>query len=177
MSSCWTAIAKTHVFTILIYDLRLLIVLGSNTAKHAPSHWRCTTTVRRRRRLRTVRRRRRLRTVRHIFDPIIEAPPLCCHEQQLHKPSTCPPRQSTMLAHARLKLKNAESSIAFIQEQHTRTLEGLHQEIQKLQQKNARQLAIKHACTRSLYFPPAGLTFELAVQGPSASTLGILILC
>jgi hypothetical protein len=45
-----------------------------------------------------------------------------------------------MLARARLKLKNAESSIAFIQEQHTRTLEGLHQEIQQLQQKNARQL-------------------------------------
>ena len=156
MSSCWTAIAKTHVFTILIYDLRLLIVLGSNTAKHAPSHWRRTTTV---------RRRRRLRTVRHIFDPIIEAPPLCCHEQQLHKPSTCPPRQSTMLAHARLKLKNAESSIAFIQEQHTRTLEGLHQEIQKLQQKNARQLAIKHACTRSLYFPPCRSYFRVSCPG------------
>ncbi|CAI8010073.1 Coiled-coil domain-containing protein 92 [Geodia barretti] len=55
-----------------------------------------------------------------------------------------------MLARARLKLKNTESSIAFIQEQHTRTLEGLHQEIQQLQQKNAR------------------LTFELAVQGTSA---------
>ena len=50
--------------------------------------------------------------------------------------------RARMLARARLKLKNAESSIAFIQEQHTRTLEGLHQEIQNLQQKNARQLTL-----------------------------------
>ena len=42
-----------------------------------------------------------------------------------------------MLTQARIKLKNVESSIAFIQEQHAKTLEGLHQEIQKLQQKNA----------------------------------------
>ena len=42
-----------------------------------------------------------------------------------------------MLSRARVKLKNVESSIAFIQEQHAKTLEGLHQEIQKLQQKNA----------------------------------------
>lgn len=63
-----------------------------------------------------------------------------------------------MLAHARLKLKNAESSIAFIQEQHTRTLEGLHQEIQKLQQKNAR------------------LTFELAVKGSTSSATGLRLL-
>lgn len=47
-----------------------------------------------------------------------------------------------MLAHARLKLKNAESSISFIQDQHTKTLEGLHHEIQKLQQKNARQYSV-----------------------------------
>lgn len=44
-----------------------------------------------------------------------------------------------MLAHARIKLKNAESSIAFVQEQHAKILKGLHHEIQKLQQKNARQ--------------------------------------
>ena len=37
----------------------------------------------------------------------------------------------------RQKLRNAESSIAFMQEQHARTLEGLHEEIQKLQKKNA----------------------------------------
>jgi len=42
-----------------------------------------------------------------------------------------------MLAQTQVKLKNAESSIAFIREQHARTLEGLHKEIQKLQQKNA----------------------------------------
>lgn len=55
-----------------------------------------------------------------------------------------------MLAQTRQKLRNAESSIAFMQEQHAKTLEGLHHEIQKLQHKNAR------------------LTFELAMKGPSA---------
>ncbi len=42
-----------------------------------------------------------------------------------------------MLAQARVKLRNAESSLAFMREQHGRTLEGLHCEIQRLQQKNA----------------------------------------
>lgn len=56
------------------------------------------------------------------------------------------------MAHTRVKLKNAESSIAFIQEQHAKTLEGLHQEIQKLQKKNAR------------------LTFELAMKGSSGAS-------
>jgi hypothetical protein len=42
-----------------------------------------------------------------------------------------------MLARTRLKLKNAESSINFMQEQHARTLEELHKEIEKLQKKNA----------------------------------------
>lgn len=42
-----------------------------------------------------------------------------------------------MLARTRLKLKNAESSITFMQEQHARTLEDLHKEIEKLQKKNA----------------------------------------
>jgi len=42
-----------------------------------------------------------------------------------------------MLAQTRLKLKNAETSIAFLQEQHGKTLEGLHSEIQKLQKQNA----------------------------------------
>ena len=45
-----------------------------------------------------------------------------------------------MAAEIQLKLKNAESSIAFMQEQHAKTLEGLHQEIQKLQQKNASEI-------------------------------------
>ena len=45
-----------------------------------------------------------------------------------------------MLAQTRQKLRNAESSIAFMQEQHAKTLEGLHHEIQKLQHKNARKL-------------------------------------
>ena len=44
-----------------------------------------------------------------------------------------------MLAQVKLKLKNAEGSIAFMQEQHAKTLEGLHAEIQKLQRKNARE--------------------------------------
>lgn len=47
-----------------------------------------------------------------------------------------------MLTRARLKLKNAESSIAFLQDQHTKTLGGLHHEIQRLQQKNARQFSV-----------------------------------
>lgn len=42
-----------------------------------------------------------------------------------------------MLARTRLKLKNAESSINFMQEQHAKTLEDLHKEIEKLQKKNA----------------------------------------
>ena len=43
-----------------------------------------------------------------------------------------------MLAQAaRQKLKNAESSILFMREQHAKTLEGLHEEIHKLQKKNA----------------------------------------
>ena len=46
-----------------------------------------------------------------------------------------------MSAEIRLKLKNAESSIAFMQEQHAKTLEGLHKEIQKLQQKNASEIS------------------------------------
>ena len=76
-----------------------------------------------------------------------------------------------MLARARLKLKNTESSIAFIQEQHTRTLEGLHQEIQQLQQKNARQLLTLPDAL--IHFLCAGLTFELAVQGTSAPKQGL----
>jgi hypothetical protein len=46
-----------------------------------------------------------------------------------------------MLAQATLqKLRNAESSLVFMREQHTRTLEGLHEEIHKLQKKNASEL-------------------------------------
>ena len=37
----------------------------------------------------------------------------------------------------RQKVKNAESSILFMRQQHARTLEGLHEEIHKLQKKNA----------------------------------------
>ena len=46
-----------------------------------------------------------------------------------------------MSAEIQLKLKNAESSIAFMREQHAKTLEGLHKEIQKLQQKNASEIS------------------------------------
>jgi len=45
-----------------------------------------------------------------------------------------------MLAEARMKLRNAESSIAFLQTQHAEILQGLHAEIQTLQQKCARKL-------------------------------------
>lgn len=45
-----------------------------------------------------------------------------------------------MLAETRMKLKNAESSIAFLQTQHAEILQGLHAEIQTLQQKCARKL-------------------------------------
>lgn len=76
-----------------------------------------------------------------------------------------------MLAHARIKLKNAESSIAFVQEQHAKTLKGLHHEIQKLQQKNARQFQ-----KSVLYLPryhthrslSLGLTLELAMKESAA---------
>lgn len=46
-----------------------------------------------------------------------------------------------MLARTRLKLRNAEKSISFMQDQHAKTLEGLHQEIDKLQKKNARKFS------------------------------------
>ena len=39
-----------------------------------------------------------------------------------------------------MKLRNAESSIAFLQKQHAEILQGLHTEIQTLQQKCARKL-------------------------------------
>lgn len=35
------------------------------------------------------------------------------------------------------ELSSRESSVAFLQAQHTKTLQGLHEEIQKLQQKCA----------------------------------------
>ncbi len=60
-----------------------------------------------------------------------------------------------MLAQTRLKLGNAESSIVFIQEQHAKTLEGLHKEIERLQKKNASKqnndedIIIQHS--RTLY--------------------------
>lgn len=47
-----------------------------------------------------------------------------------------------MLAETRMKLKNAESSIAFLQSQHAEILQGLHSEIQTLQQKCARKLQL-----------------------------------
>ena len=47
-------------------------------------------------------------------------------------------KHTKMLAQATLqKLRNAESSLVFMREQHARTLEGLHEEIHKLQKKNA----------------------------------------
>lgn len=46
-----------------------------------------------------------------------------------------------MLARTRLKLRNAEKSIEFMQEQHAKILEDLHQEIDKLQKKNARKFS------------------------------------
>ena len=45
-----------------------------------------------------------------------------------------------MLAEARMKLRNAESAIVFLQTQHAEILQGLHAEIQALQQKCARKL-------------------------------------
>lgn len=47
-----------------------------------------------------------------------------------------------MLAQARLKLKNAESSMAFMRDQHAKTLGGLHEEIKQLQRKNASKFCI-----------------------------------
>ena len=47
-----------------------------------------------------------------------------------------------MLAETRMKLRNAESSIVFLQTQHAEILQGLHTEIQTLQQKCARKLII-----------------------------------
>lgn len=54
-----------------------------------------------------------------------------------------------MLARTRLKLKNAESSIAFLQEQHAKTLEDLHKEIERLQKKSASEylLFVHQYCT------------------------------
>ena len=52
-----------------------------------------------------------------------------------------------MLAQATLqKLKNAESSLVFMREQHARTLEGLHEEIHKLQKKNASEFSTLKFC-------------------------------
>ena len=48
-----------------------------------------------------------------------------------------------MLAQAtKQRLKNAESAIAFMRDQHAKTLEGLHDEIHKLQKKNASKLSL-----------------------------------
>ena len=48
-----------------------------------------------------------------------------------------------MLAQAiQQKLKNAESTILFMRDQHAKTLEGLHDEIHKLQKKNASKLSL-----------------------------------
>ena len=55
-----------------------------------------------------------------------------------------------MLAETRMKLRNAESSIAFLQTQHAEILQGLHAEIQTLQQKCARKLRF---CFVSHYAP------------------------
>lgn len=55
-----------------------------------------------------------------------------------------------MLAEARMKLKNAESSIAFLQTQHAEILQGLHAEIQMLQQKCARELYTMSSCRFSV---------------------------
>ncbi|XP_038057296.1 coiled-coil domain-containing protein 92-like isoform X2 [Patiria miniata] len=52
-----------------------------------------------------------------------------------------------MAAPVHVQLRNAESSILFMQQEHAKTLQGLHQELQKLQKKCAE------------------LTFELAMKG------------
>ena len=56
-------------------------------------------------------------------------------------------RNTKMLAQATLqKLRNAESSLVFMREQHARTLEGLHEEIHKLQKKNASEFNLDLFC-------------------------------
>ena len=60
-----------------------------------------------------------------------------------------------MLAQATLqKLRNAESSLVFMREQHARTLEGLHEEIHKLQKKNASEFNLSLFCLLPLEREP-----------------------
>ena len=54
-----------------------------------------------------------------------------------------------MAAPLTVQLRNAESSVLFMQQEHAKTLQGLHQELQKLQKKCAE------------------LTFELAMKSGS----------
>ena len=51
-----------------------------------------------------------------------------------------------MAAPIEIQLRNAQSSILFMQQEHAQTLQGLHQELQKLQKKCAElnfELAMK----------------------------------
>lgn len=83
-----------------------------------------------------------------------------------------------MLARTRLKLKNAESSINFMQEQHANTLKDLHKEIEKLQKKNASTsthvIQTPHVISMCVIIPPlsVGLSFQLTMSGSQAGTGG-----
>lgn len=77
-----------------------------------------------------------------------------------------------MLARTRLKLKNAESSISFMQEQHAKTLEDLHREMEKLQKINASKYGndnTVHITSLSLLI--IGLTFELTMAGAGGKSI------
>ena len=78
-----------------------------------------------------------------------------------------------MLARTRLKLKNAESTISFMQEQHANTLEELHKEIEKLQKKNASMMLIFYNLLFVMYIhlllPLIGLSFQLTMTGRKTS--------
>ena len=81
-----------------------------------------------------------------------------------------------MIARTRLKLRNAEKSISFMQEQHAKTLAGLHQEIDKLQKKNARKfyyILYNHGIITTSYLLESittGLTFQLIMNGGASGT-------
>ena len=64
------------------------------------------------------------------------------------------------------ELSSRESSVAFLQAQHAKTLKGLHEEIQKLQQKCASMFSSQfHNILLYCYLYDTGLTFELTMTG------------
>ena len=67
-----------------------------------------------------------------------------CHEYHITLRIVC----ATFSSKMDLKLKSAESAIAFIQKEHERVLHGLHMEIERLQQKcSGKGASIKDVCT------------------------------